>query len=216
MLWSHYVMLCRWRSESSMFWVPAFSLTKKLSVTWLSPWLIHVTGKHSNSDVVSSLLRHVLRCILYSVSTEADKEIRRMMGNEDLNNASIIRKLYSLFQGTVASKVRKILLTQSYIILCMMVVEGRSRNRTIWTLFYFRLNQWKMRTRECPPVFRCVSKSFHISWNRESHAASFQPAFRLDISLQSFSDTSSVILKLTSFVFRSRVIVCSERWRISA
>ena len=47
----------------------------------------------------------------YSVSTEADKEIRRMMGNEDLNNASIIRKLYSLFQGTVASKVRKIILT---------------------------------------------------------------------------------------------------------
>lgn len=38
-----------------------------------------------------------------SVASAADREMKRIVGNEDWNNAPVIRKMYSIFQGTVSA-----------------------------------------------------------------------------------------------------------------
>ena len=40
----------------------------------------------------------------HTVATAADRGIKKITGSQDWNNAAIISKLYSIFQGTVVVK----------------------------------------------------------------------------------------------------------------
>lgn len=115
-IWRHW---CCWSSDRRVSWYQAqvrmhWWFLCCFHYTELSHYLVATTScmkislSNSSSEywvIHDAITKYLYALCWFSVASSADKEMKRIVGNQDWNNAPVIRKMYDIFQGTMPSKV---------------------------------------------------------------------------------------------------------------